>query len=201
MCVGIVKHKFLHIIRQNKMNQRNKLRYFDGEVKPALQSFKRKLLVFLLLLLSLFTAAFSTGKFQVMAEDLKHNNTFVDTRGHFAEESIEIWSRRGIIRGSDSKFRPNSPITRGEFALILNRLLNFEYPSITRDSFIDLEDRFYTNAVLSLNENGILLGSGAKIRAEDPVTREEAAVMLLRAFQVSPPSKENSFIDKEEISP
>lgn len=183
------------------MNQKNKKIYVATKCKRTPQSVMLKVFLFLVLILNIFTFGYSRGIFHITAQESGSNKQFTDTNGHFAQNSIEKWGKRGIIKGDGLKFRPDSPITRGEFALIINRLLDFESPTITRDSFQDLKESFYTDAILSLSENKILLGSDKKIRAQEPITREEAAVVLLRAFQVSPTQSEIPFSDRADISP
>ena len=53
---------------------------------------------------------------------------FTDTEGHWAEESIQKWSEEyRIIQGyEDDTFRPDASITRGAFAGIMDRFLQFQ---------------------------------------------------------------------------
>ena len=52
---------------------------------------------------------------------------FVDTNGHWAEQAISKWSEEySIIQGyEDGTFRPDNSITRGAFAGIMDRFLQF----------------------------------------------------------------------------
>jgi len=52
---------------------------------------------------------------------------FADTQGHWAEKTIDIFVQLNLINGyKDGTFRPNNPITRAEFAAILNRAFNIQ---------------------------------------------------------------------------
>ena len=53
---------------------------------------------------------------------------FTDTEGHWAEASIQKWSEEySIIQGyEDGTFRPDNSITRGAFAGIMDRFLQFQ---------------------------------------------------------------------------
>ena len=51
---------------------------------------------------------------------------YEDVSGHWAKEHIESFSGLGIVQGSDGLFRPNDPITRGEMAVILDRMMRYE---------------------------------------------------------------------------
>lgn len=122
-----------------------------------------------------------------------------DIQNHWAKETIEAWSNKGIVKGYDGKFRPDDFITRGEFAVVLNRILLFDEPA--ENTFDDLKESFYTAAVLCLNKQGIMNGFEKNIRPDDFITREEAAVMLFKAMKLE--TKEISalnFNDEDEIS-
>ena len=66
---------------------------------------------------------------------------FSDAQGHWGQAEIEKWSAKGIILGSDNMFRPNDPITRGEMAVILDRVMRYQLKA--ENSFKDLGQRRY----------------------------------------------------------
>lgn len=107
---------------------------------------------------------------------------YSDISGHWADDIIEKWSDIGIIKGDNGKFYPDNDITRGEMAVIINRVMN--YSSKSENIFSDLDDNFYTDSILSLNKVGIMSGFENRIRPNDKITRQEAAVMLARTFGV-----------------
>ena len=107
---------------------------------------------------------------------------YSDTQGHWAAEQIAKWSDAGILQGADGMFRPNDPITRGEMAVILDRLM--DYQTAASNNFSDLGQAFYTDAILKANAAGVIKGDGATVRPKDNITREEAVVMLGRALGV-----------------
>ena len=106
--------------------------------------------------------------------------TYKDTEGHWAEEAIETWSKLRVIQGDKGLFRPDDGIIRGEMALILDRI--FQYSVAAENSFSDLTDTWYTEAVLQANAAGIMLGYLDKVRPEDGITRQEAVVMIARCL-------------------
>ncbi len=105
---------------------------------------------------------------------------FEDTSEHWARDEINLWSEHGIIAGFDGQFRPNDNITRGEFSVILDRVMGYEV--LAENSFSDLDDNYYTQAVLRVNRAGVILGAEGKVRPTDSISREEAAVMIARAM-------------------
>ena len=51
--------------------------------------------------------------------------SFADTRGHWAEDEINRWSDRGVMQSHDGDFEPNSPITRADMAVIIDRVMHY----------------------------------------------------------------------------
>ncbi len=125
--------------------------------------------------------------------------TYTDISGHWAEKEIEAWSGYGVISGYDGKFSPNRNITRGEFAVVLNRLMG--YQSESENIFSDLPDKFYTSSVLKLYKAGVMQGYAGSISPEASLTREEASVMICRALGINTADTMNkSFLDEADIS-
>ena len=50
---------------------------------------------------------------------------FQDAKGHWAQEAIERWEGRGVVKGDEKGFRPDDPMTRAEFAVVLDRLMAY----------------------------------------------------------------------------
>jgi len=108
-----------------------------------------------------------------------------DIAGHWANNAIQRWTEFGAVRGyDDGTFRPDNHITRAEFATLLNRVLgstelsDVEFPDVDPNSWYALE---IARAVAA----GFMLGdAGGTMRPNDNVTREEAVVMLFRAFGI-----------------
>lgn len=125
-----------------------------------------------------------------------------DIGGHWAEEHISEWIEMGNISGyPDGTFRPNNSITRAEFATLLNRIVvdipeNAEYREVT---FADVsEDAWYYTDVYRLATFGII-SKANNFYPDRNVTREEAMVMIYRAFGFTP-EEEKTFTDSDKIS-
>ena len=121
-----------------------------------------------------------------------------DTDGHWAAETIEGFSRLGLIEGYNGQFFPNKNITRGEMAVILDRLM--DYQTAAKNSFSDLGEAFYTDAVLKANAAGVMLGSNGTVRPTEPITRQEAAVLLCRALGLEGSGSVAQFSDRGQIA-
>lgn len=107
---------------------------------------------------------------------------YSDVSGHWGEAEIARWSDYGVIQGSGGKFRPNDTITRAELAVILQRVM--QYGAAKENPYRDLSDTWYTDSILRLSAAGILQGSNGLVRPGDPITRQEAAVLFARAFEL-----------------
>lgn len=136
----------------------------------------------LAMLLSSFSVSFAATDSATTSTD---QGKYKDVNGHWASEAIYKWSGYGVIKGNEGLFRPNDPITRGEIAVILNNIM--DYQAAAKNTFKDLKaGKFYTDAILKLNASGIMMGDGATlIRPTDKITREEAAVVIAKAFAVN----------------
>ena len=125
---------------------------------------------------------------------------YFDTKTHWAKDRIDRWTGLGIFNGYANKFRPNDYITRGELAVVINNIM--KYQDKAENIFKDLDQKFYTDALLKANDAGIINGSNKKIRPKDNATREEAAAILVNAFSIKA-NKENDYLkfsDSSQIS-
>jgi len=123
---------------------------------------------------------------------------YQDTSAHWAKSEIQKWSTYGILQGSDGEFRPDAPITRAEMAIILDRVMKYQVQA--KNSFTDLADNWYTNAILRANAAGIVKGDGISVRPMDKITRQEASVMLCRALNLTEESGATSFADDTSLA-
>ena len=127
--------------------------------------------------------------------------TYSDTAGHWAESAIERWSEYGVLQGSGGRFRPNDPITRAEIAAVLDRVMKYQATDGAAFTDVDPAAWYYGN-VRHLAAAGVVSGVGDNRFAPGrSITREEAAVMMGRAFNVPGNSgNENPFPDAGKIS-
>jgi len=127
--------------------------------------------------------------------------TYYDTSDHWANAQIERWSDIGIIQGYNGCFRPSDPITRGEMAVIINRIMNYQVTA--NNSFSDLPgEAYFAEAILKANAAGVILGDRGKVRPGDYISREEAIVVIGKALGLEATiSGSLHFKDKNDISP
>ncbi len=122
--------------------------------------------------------------------------------GAWYHEAVDYVLSEGIMSGcGGGRFAPDETLSRAQLAQILyNRAGR---PALTGASpFPDVADgRWYTDAILWANGNGIVTGYGNGLFGpNDPVTREPLAVMLWW-YAGSPVSGEElAFPDADEVS-
>jgi hypothetical protein len=102
------------------------------------------------------------------------------SESHWAGEAIEKWSGMGIVQGSEGQFRPGDAITRGEFAVIVDRMMRYQTQG--QNVFTDLDQQYYTEAMLKAAYAKVFQGSGGLVRPKDFITRQEAFVVLSRVL-------------------
>lgn len=111
---------------------------------------------------------------------------FSDIAGHWAAEEIEKWSSRGVINGSEGKFRPDDSLSLAELATIYTRIMPLEAEA--ENTFEDIPDEeWFAGAILRCVHAGIIDAAGkTELGPREPVTRAEAFMMLVRAFDIQP---------------
>ncbi|WMT39311.1 family 10 glycosylhydrolase [Paenibacillus sp. D2_2] len=131
------------------------------------------------------------------------NVTLSDISGHWAEESILQAVQQKWINGyEDGTFRPNQPVNREQFAVMLSRALKLEGTE-TSVSFADADKisswaRPYIAKVL---ESNIINGyQDHTFRPGQQINRAEMAAMIVRALGIEPDSNaELPFTDAKSI--
>src|SRR5690625_4122319 len=107
---------------------------------------------------------------------------FTDVAGNWAKDSIEALADRGIIGGyPDHTFRPDAPVTRGEFASLLATA--FPIPAAGEVMFPDIGNHWASGAIRALTSAGYFEGyTDGQFRPNQSITRAESAAVLTRAL-------------------
>ena len=125
---------------------------------------------------------------------------FSDIKGHWAENSILELVKLGAINGyQDGTFKPNKNITRAEFASVLVNSLGLK--NVEGKVFNDTKNHWAKDAIATAHANGIISGYNANtFGANDLVTREQMAAMIVNAFKLKAQGTSRSFNDESKIS-
>jgi len=113
------------------------------------------------------------------------NETFTDIDNYaWAKDSIYTLKEKGIISGvSETEFAPANNIKRGDFILILTRMLgiNDEFT----ENFEDVpETAYYYDAIGKAKAAGIATGDGINFNPEASITRQDLITLAYRAFSI-----------------
>lgn len=137
---------------------------------------------------------------------MEYEKTFDDINIPWAKDQIEVLASRYIINGvDDGKYAPNTNISRAAFAKLLVNALNLKAGGNVV-KFNDIEKGlWYTGPVETAASLEIVKGSGDKFNPNGDITREEMAVMIVRALkQVDPDgdyaTTDLDFSDADSIS-
>ena len=134
--------------------------------------------------------------------------TFTDLENHaWAKDAVYTLKNKGIISGiSDTEFAPANNIKRGDFILILTRMLgvNNEFT----ENFADVpESAYYYQAIGSAKAAGIAQGSGENFMPENSIIRQDLITLAYRAFlakgyitETTDLTSLDAFADKGDIS-
>ncbi|MFD2115384.1 S-layer homology domain-containing protein [Paenibacillus yanchengensis] len=128
---------------------------------------------------------------------------FTDTTQHWAEASIARLVELGAVTGyPDQTFKPERAITRAEFTALLVRLVAPDLTEKISHTYKDLAGHYAENAIAQATSLGIVTGyPNNSFKPNDQMTREQMAVMLMRAFELTDGEKKDvTFVDKETIS-
>ncbi|WDF50963.1 S-layer homology domain-containing protein [Paenibacillus sp. KACC 21273] len=128
------------------------------------------------------------------------SSVFSDVHGHWGQSAIEKWNKYGIVKGSDGSFRPNEPVTRAEFAVMINNIMKYIEEGNTEFSDIH-ENQWYTDSIRKLSTASVLKGTDGKALPQNKITRQEAATLIAGAFQIDNALNTSAFKDNQQIAP
>lgn len=116
---------------------------------------------------------------------------FQDTKGNTHETAIDALSDAGVITGyPDGSFLPNKTLTRSDVVKLMGKWLVAEGYKVPADyktnmRFTDLtaksNDELLQYAAV-VKDNKVFNGSNGRLLAGDNITRENMAVVIVRAF-------------------
>ncbi|NJP12319.1 MAG: DUF1565 domain-containing protein [Leptolyngbyaceae cyanobacterium RU_5_1] len=134
---------------------------------------------------------------------LAAQTTFVDVQGHWAQPYIEALAKRNIINGlPGGVFKPDAPVTRVQFASIINKAFA---PSAKRSAiaFKDIDSTFWGyQPIQAAVQSGFMNGDpDGLFKPDQPVLRVQVLVALANGlgFNNGDPSLLSMFQDATAI--
>jgi hypothetical protein len=113
--------------------------------------------------------------------------TLSDIQGNWAQSFIELLTQRGIIQGfPDGSFRPNQPVTRAQFAAMLDKA--FQKAAIRNAvQFADMPANYWgKDAIQAAYMRGFLQGyPGNVFKPDQQIPRVQALVALVSGLNLS----------------
>lgn len=146
-------------------------------------------LVVTLLILFNLTSVFS----QTQTSDYSQN---------WAHQEISKWLSYGIIQTDENgDFRPSDSISRADMAVLLNKVFNYLEESDIEFSDVTTDMPFAKDIALAV-EAGNFTGDRGRFRPNDPISRQEAALVFVRAFDIQSNQKNSlsKFADAGKIA-
>ena len=125
-------------------------------------------------------------------------SSFDDTVAHWAQAETDKWAGRDLIKGYEGDFRPDDPISRAEMVVLADRLMGYQVKE--NNNFTDLENTWYTDAILRCAYKGIVEGYDGKVYPEAAITRQEAVVLLSRMIGLDADMGETGYKDDKSIA-
>lgn len=109
--------------------------------------------------------------------------SYSDTAGHWAAAMIDKATQYGLMVGDDTgSFRPNEYLNRASFVTVLCQMFDWTVEKPSSPSYIDCPATHWAYGyVETARAHGVMDSSGA-FRPDDQISREEMAVMLVRAL-------------------
>ncbi|WEK55043.1 MAG: Ig-like domain-containing protein [Candidatus Cohnella colombiensis] len=116
----------------------------------------------------------------------EYNKTFTDvSTSHWANTALKVLAAKHIITGvTETEFKPNGNTTRAEFVAMLVRALGLKATHAT-NQFSDVKaTAWYAQDIAAAYEVGLISGvSDTKFAPSAQITREQMAILMVRAYE------------------
>jgi hypothetical protein len=106
---------------------------------------------------------------------------FSDISGHWAKDYINSAIGKGVVKGyTDGTFKPDKPVTRAEFASMVNKALGNTGSASIAFNDVPSSEWYYSDISKAVAAAYVSGYSDNSFKPNSPITREEAAVMISR---------------------
>ena len=124
-----------------------------------------------------------------------------DLNGHWSKDAVLDFVSKGYIDGyPDYTFRPENTITRAEFVKVVNKVFN--YTDKAQINFTDVNSsQWYYEELCKAIQAGYIKGyEDNTFRPENPISREEASLMISRIKNNLKGDGTLGFADESQVS-
>ncbi|WP_171654868.1 S-layer homology domain-containing protein, partial [Paenibacillus foliorum] len=109
-----------------------------------------------------------------------------DIQGHWAQNQISAWIDKDFVKGyEDGSFKPDSPITRAEFIVLVNRAFGFTAQSAISFRDVPSSSWAYVDIAKAVHAGYITGYEDGTIGVNLPISRQEAAVIVSRLLKLN----------------
>ncbi|MFD2115111.1 S-layer homology domain-containing protein [Paenibacillus yanchengensis] len=137
-------------------------------------------------------------------EIVEETSPFTDTILHWAQKEITALSSQKWLQGyQDNTFKPDQSMTRAEWTALLIRALQLDQTKADDTSFQDVAKQHWAKQYIDIAvQLHIVNGKSVHVFApEESITRQEAAIMIARALQLTSDNDSTIlFSDVDDIS-
>ena len=124
-----------------------------------------------------------------------------DIQGHWAQKQLQSWLDKGYLGGyPDGTVKPNKAITRGEYVALINRLFGFTEAATLNFTDVKKSNWVYSEVAKAVKAGYIGGYENNTFRANNPLTRQEAAVIAAKLLKLSTSSTPLKFKDNAQIA-
>ena len=166
---------------------------------------KKSIVCLLLCFITVFSMVTTTYGASISYKDVDGKtikmDDFKDTKGHWAHDTILKCAEYGLVSGYNGNFMPNSPITRGDLSIVIDRMLGLK--TTAYNIYTDLSNAaYYRDSVLRCVAAGYIAGTSSNtVSPAGYATREQVATIICRVFEIDTTlNGYTSFKDDAKIS-
>jgi hypothetical protein len=124
---------------------------------------------------------------------------FADVQGLWATRCIDSLAQQRIINGyPDGNFRPNSPVSRAEFATMINAAFPTRNKMASNTSFRDVQQSYWAYAAIrSAAQGGFLSGyNDGMFRPTQYIPRQQVLVALANGLNYAVPNNTEGLLSR-----
>lgn len=126
---------------------------------------------------------------------------FSDMPDNWSTKALINAVDNGLLAGADNKIMPNEKLTRGQMATVINRAFGAKVKANIQ-SYVDVStEAWYYDEMAKAVQMKTFQGAGNKLNPDDPITREQAFIVMARALKLEKSNEEpEGFSDLDNIS-
>ncbi|OXM17365.1 S-layer homology domain-containing protein [Paenibacillus herberti] len=134
--------------------------------------------------------------------DLGQSYSDADQISAWALESMKAAIQNEFVQGSGGKLTPKTNITRAEFTRLMVSMLGLKAAIGESSSFKDVpQEAWFAPYVGAAHRAGFITGYQSQFKPHDTISREQMAVMMIRALDVQSSSSTSAIKDLNRVSP